>query len=180
MIISMIIQFAEIHVWRNLNIIETLWKFFRTIFLTDGKLWKVHCTNQNPLAAIVLGILAMIIIVQEFFNWNYQYIYTHILYLIPRLIFFFLLCIYGLVQERRNSIAYAKELRLSCTNPLIWYHIMTLTINDHWFYKMFSWNWFISVQKVCSVIGLLLCMLSAQLPDNDAAAHAIKLASFCR
>ena len=26
----------------------------------------------------------------------------------------------GLVQERRNSIANALELRLSCTNPLIW------------------------------------------------------------
>ena len=26
----------------------------------------------------------------------------------------------GLVQERRNSIAYAMELHLSCTNPLIW------------------------------------------------------------
>ena len=28
----------------------------------------------------------------------------------------------GLVQERRNSIANALELRLSCTNPLIWWH----------------------------------------------------------
>ena len=28
----------------------------------------------------------------------------------------------GLVQERRNSIAYALELRLSCTNPSIWCH----------------------------------------------------------
>ena len=27
----------------------------------------------------------------------------------------------GLVQERRNSIANALELRLSCTNPSIWY-----------------------------------------------------------
>ena len=27
--------------------------------------------------------------------------------------------IYGLVQERRNSIANALELRLSCTNPTI-------------------------------------------------------------
>ena len=27
---------------------------------------------------------------------------------------------YGLVQERRNSIAKALELRLSCTDPLIW------------------------------------------------------------
>ena len=26
----------------------------------------------------------------------------------------------GLVQERRNSIANAMELRLSCSNPLIW------------------------------------------------------------
>ena len=26
----------------------------------------------------------------------------------------------GLVQERRNSIANALELRLSCTNPWIW------------------------------------------------------------
>ena len=26
----------------------------------------------------------------------------------------------GLVQERRHSIANALELRLSCTNPLIW------------------------------------------------------------
>ena len=24
------------------------------------------------------------------------------------------------MQEKRNSIAYALELRLSCTNPLIW------------------------------------------------------------
>ena len=27
----------------------------------------------------------------------------------------------GLVQERRNSIAKALELRLSCTNPSMWY-----------------------------------------------------------
>ena len=27
----------------------------------------------------------------------------------------------GLVQERRNSIANALELRLSCTNPSKWY-----------------------------------------------------------
>ena len=26
----------------------------------------------------------------------------------------------GLVQERRNSIANALELGLSCTNPLVW------------------------------------------------------------
>ena len=28
----------------------------------------------------------------------------------------------GLVQERRNSIANALELHLSCTNPSYWYH----------------------------------------------------------
>ena len=28
---------------------------------------------------------------------------------------------YGLEQERRNSIANALELRLSCTNPLKWF-----------------------------------------------------------
>ena len=28
----------------------------------------------------------------------------------------------GLVQERRNSIANALELRLSCNNPSIWCH----------------------------------------------------------
>ena len=28
----------------------------------------------------------------------------------------------GLVQERRNSIANALELRLSCTNPTMWHH----------------------------------------------------------
>ena len=28
----------------------------------------------------------------------------------------------GLVQERRNSIANALELRLSCTNLSIWHH----------------------------------------------------------
>ena len=41
----------------------------------------------------------------------------------------------GLVQKRRNSIANALELRLSCTNPSIWYlkmdrlqpHLQTLT-----------------------------------------------------
>ena len=32
--------------------------------------------------------------------------------------------IYGLVQERRNSIANALELRLSCTNPLLWYCVI--------------------------------------------------------
>ena len=31
-----------------------------------------------------------------------------------------MLDIHGLVQERRNSIANALELRLSCTNPSIW------------------------------------------------------------
>ena len=30
----------------------------------------------------------------------------------------------GLVQERRNSGALAMELRLSCTNPSILYHIV--------------------------------------------------------
>ena len=30
-------------------------------------------------------------------------------------------CVDGLVQERRNSIANALELHLSCTNPSIWY-----------------------------------------------------------
>ena len=33
----------------------------------------------------------------------------------------------GLVQERRNSIANALELRLSCTNPLMWYPFLM-----HW------------------------------------------------
>ena len=28
----------------------------------------------------------------------------------------------GLMQERRNSIANALELRLSCIDPSIWYH----------------------------------------------------------
>ena len=31
----------------------------------------------------------------------------------------------GLVQERRNSIANALELRLSCTNPSNWYVLTT-------------------------------------------------------
>ena len=30
-------------------------------------------------------------------------------------------CIDGLVQERRNSIANAMELGLSCTNPSVWF-----------------------------------------------------------
>ena len=30
----------------------------------------------------------------------------------------------GLEQEKRKSVALAMELRLSCTNPLIWYLIM--------------------------------------------------------
>ena len=38
----------------------------------------------------------------------------------------------GLVQERRNSIANALELCLSCTNPLRWPH-------DHLDY-LFNWN----------------------------------------
>ena len=32
----------------------------------------------------------------------------------------------GLVQERRNSIGISLELRLSCTNPSIWCHIISL------------------------------------------------------
>ena len=35
----------------------------------------------------------------------------------------------GLVQERRNSIANALELRLSCTNPSIWPHIIWTNVN---------------------------------------------------
>ena len=35
----------------------------------------------------------------------------------------------GLVQERRNSIANALELRLSCTNPSIWYGWSFTTLN---------------------------------------------------
>ena len=35
--------------------------------------------------------------------------------------------IHGLVQERRNSIAYALELRLSCTNPSRWNLLDTST-----------------------------------------------------
>ena len=35
---------------------------------------------------------------------------------------FLAILIDGLVQERRNSIANALELRLSCTNPSIWLH----------------------------------------------------------
>ena len=31
----------------------------------------------------------------------------------------------GLVQERRNSIANALEVRLSCTNPSIWFYVKT-------------------------------------------------------
>ena len=31
----------------------------------------------------------------------------------------------GLVQERRNSSALAMELRLSCINPSIWFHMVT-------------------------------------------------------
>ena len=37
--------------------------------------------------------------------------------------------IYGLVQERLNSIGNALELRFSCTNPLIYGHI-TSASND--------------------------------------------------
>ena len=39
-----------------------------------------------------------------------------------------LLYIDGLVQERHNSSALAMELRLSCTNPLIW--LITLGHNS--------------------------------------------------
>ena len=43
----------------------------------------------------------------------------------------------GLVQERRNSIANALELRLSCTNPSIWYyqaeHDDVMTWKHMWF-----------------------------------------------
>ena len=51
----------------------------------------------------------------------------------------------GLVQERRNSIAKALELRLSCTNPSIWCH----------------WNWRESSQADCFVIiwSIWVCRL---------------------
>ena len=35
----------------------------------------------------------------------------------------------GLVQERRNSIANALELRLSCTNPSMWLCVYVLSIH---------------------------------------------------
>ena len=38
----------------------------------------------------------------------------------------------GLLQERRNSIALAMELRLSCTNPSIWLNY--ITINEKMIY----------------------------------------------
>ena len=48
--------------------------------------------------------------------------------------------IFMLVQERRNSSASAMELRLSCTNPLIWYVIYTtgnLTFyHNYWEFMM--------------------------------------------
>ena len=45
--------------------------------------------------------------------------------------------IYGLVPERRNSIANALGLRLSCTNPSIYIYIYTyvyiyIYIGKHW------------------------------------------------
>ena len=36
----------------------------------------------------------------------------------------------GLVQERRNSSASAMELRLSCTNPPIWYMAIPILLKD--------------------------------------------------
>ena len=38
--------------------------------------------------------------------------------------------IVGLVQERRNSIANALELRLSCTNPSIYYPCLSIYLSD--------------------------------------------------
>ena len=38
-----------------------------------------------------------------------------------------ILQIHGLVQERRNSIANALELRLSCTNPSKWFNPLRLS-----------------------------------------------------
>ena len=43
----------------------------------------------------------------------------------------------GLVQERRNSIANALELRLSCTNPSIWMQSRKLSVT-HWGYRQVS------------------------------------------
>ena len=51
-----------------------------------------------------------------------DYIYGYIFFRAPISI-----ChIDGLVQERHNSIANALELRLSCTNPSIWYTVSSL------------------------------------------------------
>ena len=44
----------------------------------------------------------------------------------------------GLGQERRNSIAYALELRLSCTNPSKWHHQATNTCAPHWWLVIIS------------------------------------------
>ena len=45
----------------------------------------------------------------------------------------------GLVQERRNSSVSAVELRLSCTNPLIWYVLYTIGnltfYHNYWVFK---------------------------------------------
>ena len=41
----------------------------------------------------------------------------------------------GLVQERRNCIANAMELRLSCTNPSVWF------LNFHYFLVVESKPW---------------------------------------
>ena len=55
----------------------------------------------------------------------------------------------GLVQERRNSIANALELRLSCTNPSIWpssvlceeHYTMVKTSHFPWYVLKGNWGW---------------------------------------
>ena len=46
----------------------------------------------------------------------------------------------GLMQERRNSIANALELRLYCTNPLIWNHLKSTIWNRKLALDFEYWN----------------------------------------
>ena len=85
----------------------------------------------------------------------------------------------GLVQERRNSIADALELRLSCTNPSIWTLIFMNSKVWHQLYiglMLFCFLWvFYAFVCVCflsyPVPGIILCML----PPNKSLRGTITL-----
>ena len=92
-----------------------MWKYV----IIDSQPWIVYCTWQQPWTKWANRS-------DQF--WHHSLIFS-IGYQPVSLQNTTIFCFYGLVQERRNSIANALELYLSCTNQSIW---SWLIVSCHW------------------------------------------------